>query len=644
MCLLGLFRIRNCEGGIIMRNLSVVLLSIFLLVSMSNIGISSDDIKVKNKDKKKSKNSIDIKSKSMKVSGGSSIVMGSIGNVTNNNKNIKDGQIIINDTVISDDLIKDGKLKNVKVKNNRAWIDGKEIDLKTGKLKEPVKLIAPTTVISSEKIRESVVLIEDEIGFGSGFFVEHDKIATNIHVAAGPGQILVKSPDNETKWTVEGVAAYDVKNDLAILKVKEKGTPLPLANSDAVQGGDFFLAAGFPDNKYKDTIVTMVGNNQIGGKLIRLKSDFFPGNSFGPGYSGGPIVNRKGQVIGVCTLGSEYYGYAVPSNILKALLTRSKSTEPLEQWQKRPPIRAYLHYSQGRMKVNAEDYKEAINDFDKAIQLNPNLAIFYSGRGAAKHGLGNSEGAIADFDTAIRLTPEFVSAYYARAIAKLKLNDYKSAIIDLDKTIEIDPTDANLYKSRAIIKVLLGESEAKQGKTKTARHLYKQAIEELTHAINIDPESHSFYGERGWVKYNLAEFETLKGNIKKARKLYVAAINDCTKFIQQDPNNENTYITRSLAKIALEDFKGAIKDFDRLLQICSKSDKDYYYYQRGLAKKTLGNYKGAIADFGECIRLSPEEAAIAYYERGLAKEALGQSEAAKSDFEKAKELDPNVGQ
>lgn len=541
------------------------------------------------------------------------------------------------------------------------------------------KLIAPTTAISSEKIRESVVLIEDKIGFGSGFFVERDKIATNIHVVAGPGQILVKSPDNETKWTVEGVAAYDVKNDLAILKVKEKGTPLPLANSDAVQSGDFFLAAGFPDDKYKDTIVTMVGNNQNGEKLIRLKSGFFPGNSFGPGYSGGPIVNRKGQVIGVCALGSEYYGYAVPSNILKVLLTRSKSTEPLDQWQKRAPIRAYPYYSQGRMKVNTEDYKEAINDFDKAIQLNPNLAIFYSGRGAAKYGLGNSEGAIADFekglklvngksvetyfmlgtvkltvgdyenaithfDKAIGLTPKFVVAYHARAMAKLKLNDYESAIIDLDKTIEIDPTDANLYKSRAIIKVSLGESEAKQGKTKTARHLYKQAIEELTHAINIDPESHSFYGDRGWVKYNLAEFETLKGNIKKARKLYEAAINDCTKLIQQDPNNENVYITRCFAKIALEDFKGAIKDFDRLLQICSKSDKDYYYYQRGLAKKTLGNYKGAIADFDECIRLSPEDAAIAYYKRGLAKEALGQREAAKSDFEKAKELDPNVGQ
>ena len=104
------------------------------------------------------------------------------------------------------------------------------------------------------------------------------------------------------------------------------------------------------------------------------------------------------------------------------------------------------------------------------------------------------------------------------------------------------------------------------------------------------------------------------------------------------------YNTKLWQRWHLSDAKGAISDFDRLLQICSKSDKDYYYYQRGLAKKTIGNYKGAIADFGECIRLSPEEAAIAYYERGLAKEALGQREAAKSDFEKAKELDPNVGQ
>lgn len=365
------------------------------------------------------------------------------------------------------------------------------------------KLIAPTTTVSSEKIRDSVVLIEDEIGHGSGFFVERDKIATNIHVVNRPGRVFVKSSDNKTKWTVEGVAAYDVKNDLAILKVKEKGTPLPLANSDAIQSGELILAAGCPDEEYKDTIATVVGNNHNGEKLIRLKSDFFPGNSLGPGYSGGPIVNRKGQVIGICALGSEYYGYAVPSNILKALLTQSDSTEPLEQWQKRAPIRAYAYYSQGRIKINKKDYDSAIDDFDKAIQLYPNLASFYSGRGLAKHGLGNNveamedfersikldtqrtepvetylvlgsikvtlgdyENAITNFDKILRLLPNFVDAYHARAVARIQMGNYKSAIEDLDKVIKIVPQDPDLYKSRAFAKFGFGAAEAKQGKTK----------------------------------------------------------------------------------------------------------------------------------------------------------------------------------
>lgn len=541
------------------------------------------------------------------------------------------------------------------------------------------KLNAPTTDVISKKFKNSIVSIEDEIGIGSGFFVERDKIATNIHIIARPGRVFVKSPDNKTKWTVEGVAAYDVENDLVILKVKEKGVPLPFANSDAVQSSEFFLAAGFPDEKYKDTIVTVVDNNQNGGKLIRLKSDLFPGNSLGPGYSGGPIVNRKGQVIGICALGSVYYGYAIPSNILKALLTRSKSTEPLEQWQKRKRIQAYTYISQGQMELINKEYSNAIAKFDKAIQLNPNFADFYYRRGLAKFNLGNHEGAIVDFekgfkvntqdrgsveayftlgyikydrgdyegaitdfDKVIRQVSKFVDVYRIRAVAKYNLGDYEGAIVDLDKAIEIDPTDANVYESRARVKAAFGESKAKQGTTKTAHDLYEAAIEDLTQAINVDPESHSFYGNRGMVKYSLGELESAEGNIAKAKKLYEASINDCTESIQRNPNYENAYQTRSLAKIALEDFKGAIKDFDRLLQIGSKSWKGYYYYQRGLAKKTLSYYRSAIADFDNAIRLNPEKA-IAYYERGLAKKAIGQKEAAKADFEKAKSLDPNVG-
>ena len=542
------------------------------------------------------------------------------------------------------------------------------------------ELIVSTPDLISEKIRDSIVLIEDETGMGSGFFVESDKIATNIHVVARPGPILVKSANRKTEWTVEGVAAYDVKNDLVILKVMERGVPLPFANIDAVQNGESIFAAGFPDEKYKITVLT-VDNIQNGEKLIRLKADLFPGNSWGPGNSGGPIVNRKGRVIGICALGSEYYGYAIPSNILKLLLTQSKSIEPLAQWQKRSPIRAYVYRSQGQMEFIKKEYKSAIAQFDKAIQLNPNFANFYYRRGLAKDKLGNHEGAIddikrgikldrqrtepveaylalgavkltsgdyegaiTDFDKAIRQTPKFVAAYHARAMARSQLSDYQGAIVDLDKAIKIDPEDANMYNSRASVRFGFGQSEAEQGKTMKARDLYEAAIEDFTHAISINPESHSLYDHRGMVQYSFAELEYEEGNIKKARKLYKAAINDSTESIQRNPNNVFAYDIRSFAKIGLGDAKGAIKDFNKLLRISPKSDRDYYYYQRGLAKKTLGNYKRAIADFDECIRLSPEEAAVAYYQRGLAKEALGQKEAAKADFEKAKELDTDVEQ
>ncbi|MYA71532.1 tetratricopeptide repeat protein, partial [Candidatus Poribacteria bacterium] len=60
------------------------------------------------------------------------------------------------------------------------------------------------------------------------------------------------------------------------------------------------------------------------------------------------------------------------------------------------------------------------------------------------------------------------------------------------------------------------------------------------------------------------------------------------------------------------------------------------------AKAAFGNFKGAVADFDKAIEIDPRNAET-YYDRAWAKEALGQKEAAKADFQKAKELDPDVG-
>ena len=85
----------------------------------------------------------------------------------------------------------------------------------------------------------------------------------------------------------------------------------------------------------------------------------------------------------------------------------------------------------------------AIADYDIAIRLNPDDAVAYVSRGAAKSDLGQHLAAIADYDTAIRLKPDDANAYNNRGIAKGKLGQHFAAIADYDITIRLKPDYAS---------------------------------------------------------------------------------------------------------------------------------------------------------------------------------------------------------
>ena len=71
-------------------------------------------------------------------------------------------------------------------------------------------------------------------------------------------------------------------------------------------------------------------------------------------------------------------------------------------------------------KVDLGDYRGAIADYSKAIELNPNDAEAYSSRGVAKHHLEDYRGAIADYSKAIELNPNYTNAYFNRGVDKIK--------------------------------------------------------------------------------------------------------------------------------------------------------------------------------------------------------------------------------
>ena len=286
--------------------------------------------------------------------------------------------------------------------------------------------------VTSEKLKDSVVrvvgLLGTKIHKGSGFFVARDKIVTNIHVVAHPGPIFAKLVNKEIVWAVEGVTAYDVKNDLVVLKIVGEGTPLPLGDSDAVRHGEPISTVGFPSGVYK-VMHGHVRNTRNSDKRIQTTADTLGGSS------GGPLLNSKGQVIGIHVARDE----AIPSNLLKALLSQPTRMEPIEQWHKQELIRAYAYFVLGKTKFAAKDYDNAMIDLDKAIQMNPKFIYAYYGRGIAKSELGDYNGAIVDYDRYIELNPGDAEAYYRRGQAKEALGQKKAAKADFERAKALDP-------------------------------------------------------------------------------------------------------------------------------------------------------------------------------------------------------------
>ncbi len=409
----------------------------------------------------------------------------------------------------------------------------------------------------------------DSFFSGSGFFVDTDKIATNIHVVAQPGSVFVKLRDKEKICAVEGVTAFDVENDLVILKIGDEGMPLFLGDNEAIQEGEPVVVIGYPNKKYKVIKGTIRGAPN-GDEWLWMTP------YIGSGGSGSPVLNRSdGQVVGINAAGNEHrgYAYAISSSILKALLAQSETAEPLAKWQKRELIRAYALFVQGQTKYNADHYHEAIADWDKAVEINAQLFYAYHKRGHAKFALGNYEAAIADYDKVININDGVFNIYFDRGLAKSKLGDNKAAIADYGKAIEIDPENTDAYSNRGAARYKLAESERARGDAKRAQRLYKAAIADWDKAIEVDPENADAYSNRGGLKFRLGESETANGNIKKARRLYQAAVDDATQAIQINPEHAGAYNNRGRAKEALGEKEAAKADFEKAKELDPNVEK-----------------------------------------------------------------------
>ena len=164
---------------------------------------------------------------------------------------------------------------------------------------------------------------------GSGFIIDKDGfIITNNHVVEGADEIKVKLADGrEFRARVVG---RDTKTDLALIKISSlfKDLPvLPLGDSDKMRVGDWVLAVGNPfglGHTVTQGIISATGRAIGSGPYDDFLQTDAPIN---PGNSGGPLINLKGEVIGINSAiiqSGQGIGFAIPSNIAKDVTSQLK--------------------------------------------------------------------------------------------------------------------------------------------------------------------------------------------------------------------------------------------------------------------------------------------------------------------------------
>lgn len=222
-------------------------------------------------------------------------------------------------------------------------------DLKVGSLGKLFTLVgrvaAPSVVhINTEQSvgsrDEFAALLEprlrQQLGQASGVIVDAEGyIVTNYHVIANADNIQVKLADGRT--FAAQVVGDDAKNDLAVLKIDaDKLVPAPWGNSDDLQVGEMVWALGNPfglDNSLTFGIVSAKAR-RVPIARDRYSEYLQTDAAVNPGNSGGPLVNMKGEIVGINTaiVGPTFQGisFAIPSNMVRRVYEKIKETGSIE--------------------------------------------------------------------------------------------------------------------------------------------------------------------------------------------------------------------------------------------------------------------------------------------------------------------------
>lgn len=183
-----------------------------------------------------------------------------------------------------------------------------------------------------EEGEDSGSKIPKAMSLGSGFIIdEGGLILTNNHVVAEADEIKIQFTEEADEKPTDGeVVGRDPELDLALIRVKtsRKLIPLVLGDSDALEVGEYVIAVGNPFGQGHSVTHGIISAKNRKTPEFQLGNYLQTDAPINPGNSGGPLVNLKGEVIGINNAidqRAQGIGFAIPSDLVKKVLPQLKS-------------------------------------------------------------------------------------------------------------------------------------------------------------------------------------------------------------------------------------------------------------------------------------------------------------------------------
>ncbi len=362
------------------------------------------------------------------------------------------------------------------------------------------------------RIKPSAVAIETfdakgaTISRGSGFFVANDKVITNRHVIERSNRVEIHLIDGK-KFVAKGVLAIDGEGDLALLQVDvppNSVAALPLVQN-APQEGESIVVIGNPfglEGSVSNGIVSAVREIPGYGKIIQITAPISPGSS------GSPVVNMRGQVIGVATLQAaegQSINFAVPSARIAQLKIGDLQTFASlnSETLKNKRAAAQNLYSQGLGILSRDDYAKAVTYFEKAVEIDPNYAESWYQAGFCYGMLGRHADALKASRQAAKLRPEWAETFVNIGASSFALGQYKDAADAYRTAAKLDDGNADTLYA-------LGLSLGKIGRTDEELLAYKRAVVIKPDLANAWEQLGAGYFKQKRYGESVAAFEQLK--------------------------------------------------------------------------------------------------------------------------------------